>query len=278
NSTRRHLPAAQSQAGRERFCCLVRHPTEFETCLGWQATVAPRGPGAAPSAHRRTARPDAASTARLLPPHATLPRREAPPLWETPRAASSVELCRASRRRPEAVRNVSRMAGHHVAPRGPGAAPSAHRRTARPDAASTARLLPPNATLPRREAPPLWETPRAASSVELCRASRRRPEAGRNVSRMAGHHLRPRGPGAAPSAHRRTARPDAASTARLLPPNATLPRREAPPLWETPRAASLVELCRASRRRPEAVRNVSRMAGHIFRAFSRGDGLSGFPP
>src|SRR6266542_5013521 len=40
--------------------------------------------------HRRATRPDAASMARLVPFAALrLPRREAPPLWETPRAATS---------------------------------------------------------------------------------------------------------------------------------------------------------------------------------------------
>src|SRR6266849_7337459 len=39
-------------------------------------------------AHRRAARPDAASTARLVPRALSLPRRAPPPLWETTRAAN----------------------------------------------------------------------------------------------------------------------------------------------------------------------------------------------
>ena len=43
---------------------------------------------------------------------------------------------------------------------------SPHRRATRPDAASIARLIRASAPLPRREAPPLWETPRAATEAE----------------------------------------------------------------------------------------------------------------
>jgi len=47
----------------------------------------------------------------------------------------------------------------------------AHRLAARPDAASTACLVPRSLSLPRREAPPLWETPRAANQSKEGRPS-----------------------------------------------------------------------------------------------------------
>jgi len=70
------------------------------------ATIAESPPYLSPSlplardvrqrAHRRATRPDAASIARLVSRAFSLPQREAPPLWETPRAATGVKAPRPS--------------------------------------------------------------------------------------------------------------------------------------------------------------------------------------
>src|SRR5712691_6998357 len=71
---------------------------------------------------------------------------------------------------------------------------------------------------------------------------------GRKKSRREFGETRPHTPRLSPSlplardvrqrAHRRATRPDTASIARLVPRAFSLPQREAPPLWETPRAAT----------------------------------------
>ncbi len=58
-------------------------------------------------AHRRAARPDAGSAALLVPRSLSLPQREAPPFWETPRAATEMKLDRSPTMKKQVLRDVT---------------------------------------------------------------------------------------------------------------------------------------------------------------------------